>query len=532
MTLLNPEAEWLPPTPNESNNGSGNTANMPRPIYGLNDTGNADRLADTFGEDLIYCHERQAYYVWTGRRWQIDGFIQVERRAEQTIRNAYAEAGSIGNSDNRKMFLSFLNKSLSRNSLANMTHLAKKKVRGISATELDCDPWLLNVENGTIDLKTGNLRPHLREDLISKLIPLQYDPSATCPRFMEFIFRIMGDGPDASAEAKERADRLVQYLQRLFGCAATGRAEKILAVFYGQRGNNGKTTLLTTISRALGDREYGTQINIDSLMADPRGMGGSNAVNSDLADLQGARFVFTSEVDKGQRLSLGRVKYLTGLTHIRTRRLRENWIDFPPTHKLFMDCNDRPVISSPTDAVWNRLVCVPFDVVIPDDEIDTELPRKLEAELPGILAWIVEGALNYGRDGLKQRPPEVRASTADYREISDRLKEFLEDCCSIHPDAWAPWERIARIYEEWCRKNGEKYPLSRRDITDHLRVKGCEPKSKTLHGKLTRGWAGIEVLASVQSPDGGKENYGYVIPTPTGVDCVEPPEDGPDDASR
>ncbi len=100
-------------------------------------------------------------------------------------------------------------------------------------------------------------------------------------------------------------------------------------------------------------------------MADARGMGGNNAVNSDLADLHGARFVYTSEVDKDQRLSLGRVKYLTGITEIRMRRLRENWITFPPTHKLFMDCNDRPAISSPTDAVWNRLVCVPFDVVIP-----------------------------------------------------------------------------------------------------------------------------------------------------------------------
>jgi putative DNA primase/helicase len=505
MTPVMPGADWLPPTPNESNGGV-DPARAPRPVYGCNDTGNADRLAHTFGEDLIYCHERKSYYVWTGQRWQFDEFIQVERKAEQAIRNAFAEAGCIDDKDERNAFLSFLNRSLSRNSLANMLHLAKKKVRAIRATDLDRDPWLVNVENGTIDLSTGGLRPPCREDLTSKLIPLQYDPAAKCPRFMQFIYRIMGDGPDASADAKERADRLVHYLQRLFGCAATGQAEKVLVIFYGHLGNNGKTTLLTTISKALGDREYSTQINIDSLMADPRGLGGNNAVNADLADLQGARFVFTSEVDKGQRLSLGRVKYLTGLTAIRTRRLRENWITFPPTHKIFMDCNERPVISSPTDAVWNRLVCVPFDVVIPDDEIDTDLPQKLEAELPGIVAWIVEGAINYSRDGLRQRPPEVRASTDDYRESSDRLKEFIEDCCRINSFAWVSSERIVGAYEDWCRKNGEKYPLQGRDFTDQLRDKGCVPKSKEIHGKPSRGWAGIDLMESAGAQEREREN--------------------------
>jgi len=506
MTPVIPKADWLPPAPNESNGGADDASGAPRPIYGWNDTGNADRLAHTYGEDLIYCHERKSYYVWTGQRWQFDEFIQVERRAEQTIRDAFAEAGSIDEERKRKAFLTFLNKSLCRNSLASMMHLAKKKVCAISATELDCDPWLVNVENGTIDLRIGALRPPCREDLISKLIPLNYDPSAKCPRFMQFIYRIMGDGPDASADAKGRAHRLVQYLQRLFGCAATGKAEKVLVIFYGGRGNNGKTTLLTTISRALGDREYGTQINIDSLMADPRGIGGNNAVSSDLADLQGARFVFTSEVDKGQRLSLGRVKYLTGLTPIRTRRMRENWITFPPTHKVFMDCNDRPVISSPNDAVWNRVLCVPFDVVIPNEEIDTDLPQKLGAELPGILAWIVEGALDYYRDGLSHRPPEIGASTEDYRESSDRLKEFIEDCCRINPFAWVSSERIVGAYEEWCRRNGEKYPLQGREFTDQLRDKNCAPKSKEIHGKQTRGWSGIDLVQSAGPQEREREN--------------------------
>jgi putative DNA primase/helicase len=481
--------DWLPPVESKSQD-AGSTGG---PHYGWNDSGNADRLADAHGSDLIYCRERKSYYVWSGARWEFDEFIESEKRAEQTIRAAFAEAGTIQDEKKRSAFLAFLNRSLSRNMLANMIHLAKKKVRVIGATELDCDPWSLNVQNGTLDLRTGHLRPHQREDLLSKLIPLDYESAAPCPLFMAFIYRIMGDGPSAPADAKERAHRLVQYIQRLFGCAATGKAEKVLAVFYGQMGNNGKTTLLTTISKALGDREYATQINIDSLMVDPKGVGNSNAVNADLADLQGARFVFTSEVDKGQRLSLGRVKYLTGLTSVRTRRLRENWITFPATHKIFMDCNDRPVISSPTDPVWNRVVCIPFDVVIPGDEIDTDLPSKLEAELPGILAWIVEGALNYHRDGLAFRPTEVQASTDDYRQSSDRLREFLEDCCHLNQFAWVSSAGLVGAYQEWCRRNGEKFPLEGRDFTDQVRAKGCSPKSKEIKGKSTRGWLGIDL---------------------------------------
>jgi putative DNA primase/helicase len=481
--------DWLPPAEGPATAATGFRGEN----YGWNDSGNADRLADAHGSDLIYCRERNSYYVWSGQRWEFDEFIEAEKRAEQTIRIAFAEAGAIQDEDERQAFLAFLNRSLSRNSLANMIHLAKKKVRVINATELDCDPWLLNVQNGTIDLRAHHLRPHRREDLVSKLIRLDYSPAARCPLFMAFIYRIMGDSPHASAAAKERAHRLVEYLQRLFGCAATGKAEKVLAIFYGPMGNNGKTTLLTTINKALGDREYATQINIDSLMMDPRGLGGNNAVNADLADLQGARFVFTSEVEKGQRLSLGRVKYLTGLTSVRTRRLRENWITFPPTHKICMDCNDRPVISSPTDPVWNRVVCIPFDVVIPQDEIDTDLPGKLEAELPGILSWIVEGALNYHRDGLSLRPAEVQTSTDDYRQNSDRLREFFEDCCNLNQFAWVSSERLVAGYKGWCTRNGEKYPLEGRDFTDQIRAKGCSPKSKEIKGKSTRGWLGIDL---------------------------------------
>jgi len=220
---------------------------------------------------------------------------------------------------------------------------------------------------------------------------------------MAFLYRIMGSDPDASEGENDRAEQLVSYLQRVFGCAATAKPEKLLFVLYGD-GNNGKTTLLEIIRDALGDKEYAGQVQVDSLMIRPKEAISNNAVNTDLADLQGCRFVSSSEVEQGQRLSLSRVKYLTGLGQIKARRLHENMITFQPTHKLFLDCNHRPVITDPNDAIWNRVKCIPFKVQIPDAEIDKNLPAKLRTELVGILRWIVEGAVLYHARGSVTHP--------------------------------------------------------------------------------------------------------------------------------
>jgi len=221
--------------------------------YHWNDTGNADRLADLYGPELVYCTERKSYYVWNGQQWQFDEFVEVEKRAEKTILEAFGEAKHITDAEKRKTFLRFVNGSLSRAALANMMHLAKKKVRQVSANDFDRDPWTLNTENGTVDLRTGALRPHRPEDLLSRLILLRYDPHAKCPQFMAFLHRIMGSYPDASEGDNIRAEQLVSYLQRVFGCAATGKPEKLLFVLYGE-GNNGKTTLLEVIRDALGTK--------------------------------------------------------------------------------------------------------------------------------------------------------------------------------------------------------------------------------------------------------------------------------------
>jgi P4 family phage/plasmid primase-like protien len=471
--------------------------------YLWNDTGNADRLADLYGHDLIYCTERNSYYVWTGKQWRFDEFVEAEKRAEKTMLEAFAEAKHIADGEKRKAFLRFVNKSLSRAALASMIHLTKKKVRQASASDFDQDPWTLNTENGTVDLRTGTLRPHRREDLLSKMIPLRYDEHAECPQFMAFLFRIMGSHPDASEGDNINVEQMVSYLQKAFGCAATGKPEKLLFVLYGE-GNNGKTTLLEIIRDALGDKEYAGQVQVDSLMIRPKEALANNAVNTDLADLQGCRFVSSSEVEQGQRLSLSRVKYLTGLGQIKARRLRENMITFRPTYKLFLDCNHKPVIADPNDAIWNRVKCIPFKIQIPKEEIDTGLPAKLRTELTGILRWIAEGAALYYHEGLGD-PPDVMAATEQYRQESDRLKEFFEDRCTVatggdvnswkKKKCWVPVADLYGTYLSWAEASGDKHPLSKGLFDERLQKLGRKQDRVRPDGgrdtKQIRVWLGI-----------------------------------------
>ncbi len=460
--------------------------------FGWHDTGNADRLVCRHGSELLWCEERKSFGVWTGQYWKLGSDLLVKRMAERVMRDAYAEVGSIDDTDKRKEFLRFLNKSLSRSGVANMVEVAQRKVDLVSPGDFDADPFLLNFENGTLDLRSGLLREHRPADKITRCIPYAFDWNAPCSRFHRFLGRIMGDHPAATPQECERAYRIIGYLQRLFGCALTGKPEKILAILHGS-GNNGKSTLIETIRAALGGKQYAGQMQIESLMVNPAQASGSNAINADLADLQGCRFVTASEPEKGMRFSVARIKYLTGLTEVKARYLKENPFTFKPSHKVFVDANDRPIINDPHDAVWNRVKLIPFEVKIPDSEIDTGLGDALLKELPGIMAWLAEGAREYIRHGL-QEIPEVSAATEEYRQESDRLKDFIEDHCIVLPTAWVGVSNLWDAYRKWEEENGVKFPLVKTAFDERIQRLGCTKKVKEC-GTI-RAWQGIGLKAS------------------------------------
>jgi putative DNA primase/helicase len=366
----------------------------------------------------------------------------------------------------------------------------------ISESDLDTNPYLLNCLSGTIDLRDGSIHAHLPEDYISKLIPIKYDPDAECPVFLRFVYEIMGDNCDA--EPNEKAVALVDFLQLLLGAAATGIPEKILIVLYGT-GNNGKTTLIEIIRDVLGNGEYAGEVNIESLMAKAKDAGSNNAINSDLADLRGCRFVSSSEVEQGQRLSLSRVKYLTGMGQVKARRLHENWMTFRPTHKIFLDANHKPVISDPTDAIWNRVKCVPFGVEIPPEKRDKDLPHKLRAEMSGILNWIVKGAIRYLRDGLGSLPIDVDEATEAYRQQSDPIGDFFEERCVVEQNNERCWIYITQLYStysSWAESSGLRYTLPKPDFNERVAAKGfhiIRPGDGSKSEARPRAWAGIRL---------------------------------------
>ena len=295
----------------------------------------------------------------------------------------------------------FARASLNTKRITNMLREAQPDL-AITPAQLDQHPDLLVFLNGTVNLKTGELQPHRKADLITKLVRFEYHPAATCPIFVATLARLMGAEPNCAEADHARADQLVSAMQTCFGYSITGHTrEKVVFILFGA-GNNGKTTILSLFLKLL--EELSALLQIETLMVRQE----NNNSQADLADLRGARFVMTSETEEGQRLAEGKLKRITqGMGKIKTTRKYENPVEFPETHKLWMDANHKPVIRGTDAAIWNRIVPIPFTVTLPQHEIDRELQRKLLGEAEGVLAWAVAGAVRWYRDGLV-RPHEMQ----------------------------------------------------------------------------------------------------------------------------
>jgi putative DNA primase/helicase len=432
----------------------------------LTDFGNAERFVDEYGDRVRWCGPWGKWLVYDGRRWVLDDTGVVERWMKATVRAIYAEAAEVEDSQERKAIADHAKRSESSQRIDGALRLARSEP-GIPVLprDLDADPWLLNVLNGTIDLRTGELRPHDREDLITKLAPVEYDPDARAPTFEAFMARVLP------------SEVLRRFVQRVIGYAAAGVvSEEVLVILYGV-GANGKSTLVNVVMEALGD--YAMQAAPDLLLAKK----GSHP--TELADLFGARFVASVETDEGRRLAEGLVKQLTGRDPIKARRMREDFWQFDPTHTVFLATNHRPEVKGTDHAIWRRLKLAPFEVTIPEAEQDKGLPEKLREELPGILAWIVAGCLDWRREGLGE-PEEVRSATTSYRADMDVLAGFVEDRCVVDAEAWTKFAELYASYQDWCDESGEKAETKRRFGT-RLKERGFEPDRGTGNVPIRRG---------------------------------------------
>ena len=416
-----------------------------------NDHGNAERLIAMYGEDLKYCHGFKKWLVWDGVRWAVDDTDQARRLAKMTMLEFLKQAIDRGADEKGEKFA---RSSLDARRISSMLSMAECEIY-VRPAELDTDPFALNFLNGTVDLRTGEMRAHWRSDLITKLVRYKYSPSAACPRWLAFLAQVMGEVPGAAEDDLDRSQRLVAYLRRALGYSLTGTTiEKAVFIPFGT-GDNGKSTMLSTFRHLV--EEYSVLLQVDTLMVRQE----SNNTQADLADLRGARFVQTSETEEGQRLAQGKLKRITqGMGKIKATRKYENPIEFAETHKLWMDTNRKPTIRDVDDkATFNRLHPIPFTVTIPKDQIDKELPGKLLNEAEGILAWAVEGARLWHAEGLA-KPAEVEAAKDQWREDMDQLGRFIEERCVTSDVFGASAASLYADYKQWAADGGERSPLT------------------------------------------------------------------------
>jgi putative DNA primase/helicase len=476
------------------------------------DVRNTERLVELFGPDLRYVDAWSKFVVWNGKQWMVDSSGRAMRCTVETTRvmmdeaiNAFRVAGeelAAANGDDgaerdAKARLSAAHramawavKSQSAPRIAAMLTIAKSsEAIAITHHELDADPWLLNVENGTIDLRTGELRAHRRADHITKLAPVIFDAAAKAPTWDRFIDQAMAGNA-----------ALVDFLRRLIGYALTGSIrEHALGFFFGG-GRNGKSTFLGTIHSMLGD--YARPA--------PRGLLFKSKTErhpTELASLFGARFVTCSEVEAGRSFDEALVKDLTGGDHISARQMREDFWSFAPTHKFFLAGNHKPNVRGDDDGIWRRIRLVPWTVQVPEADVDKELPEKLRAELPGILAWAVRGCLEWQRDGLGE-PIEVREATDQYREESDVIGEFFRLRCLFHPEGVVARRMLRESYEVYAKDNGDRNPLGARAFAAKLRERGITETSLRRGLKVDDAWRGVRLQTDQELEAKGRGDVG------------------------
>jgi putative DNA primase/helicase len=427
----------------------------------LTDLGNAERIGDQHAEALRYVPELGSWHAWDGRLWIRDTDGAAERAAKRTVRAIYVEASAAPSDETRKLVADHAKRSESAPRIRAALELAKSDRRLIArAEQLNAKPWLLTCANGTVDLRTGELRAATPSDLITLGVSIPFEPNAPAPRWLQFL-----------EEVFDRDQDLIAFLQRWAGYCLTGETrEQCFAILYGN-GNNGKSTLVDALRLTAG--EFAHEARFDTFGAvkvsgrEPR---------EDLARLRSARMVVTSEPGSRRPLDTETVKKLTGGEQLVCRELYGQPFAYKPSFKLMVQTNHRPRISADDDAMWRRVRLIPFEQDFEGRE-DKTLPEKLEAEQAGILRWAVDGAVAWYRNGLGSASA-ITDATVSYRADEDQVGRFLADCCERDPEKATGTSVLRSAYEDWCEREGER-PLAANTFGTQLKRHGITKRDAT-----------------------------------------------------
>jgi putative DNA primase/helicase len=430
----------------------------------LSDLGNSRLFVRLHGERVRFVPAWNKWLLWDGTRWRADDLGAVVEMGKSVADARWDESRNTDDRARRQ----FAAASASNKFITAALKLAQSAPGiPVEPAELDRNPWLLNCPNGTIDLRTGALEPHRKTDLITKLCPTPFNPDAPAPRFERFLDSVFGGD-----------QQLAEFVQRFFGYSLTGDvSEQVLPIFWGG-GSNGKSTLLNVVMNTIGN-DYCLKAVSDLLMQKRH-----EAHPTERADLFGRRLVVCTETEDGRGMNESLVKELTGGDKIRARRMRADFFEFDPTHKLLICTNHKPRVRGTDHSIWRRLLLVPFAVQFWNAEAgetgpaelrqDKHLPAALAAEADGILAWLVRGCLAWQRSGLSL-PEPVRAATAEYRTDDDLVALFIADACDCHSMYRIRSKSLYEGFQRFCDHIGER-PISQRSFGETLTQRGFERK--------------------------------------------------------
>jgi len=430
----------------------------------------AYRLADSHADLLMHVHGI-GWHAWDGRRWVEDNQGEAKRAVLEVLRDALST--SLGDKDLR----ADVNKCESAAGVAGVLDLAAAlEPFAFTVADLDADPYLLNVGNGCLDLRTFELRAHDPYDRITKVTNGAYTDEPG-QRWATFLDRVLPD-----PEVRD-------FLQRLVGVGLLGVVvEHVLGILTGV-GRNGKGVFYGALGYALGD--YATVAEPDLFMhregAHPTGE----------MDLRGVRWAVVSENDKGRRLAEATMKRLTGGDEIKARRMRQDFVRFKPSHTPILVTNHLPVVAGDDPALWARMRVVPFDVVIPTAERDVHLEERLQLDADAILSWAVAGYRDYLDRGGLAEPKAVTVATDDYQKESDAVRRFVDDCCIVNPHMWVTTGDAFHRWSHWSVQDGAEQ-MSRKAFGQALDRLGY-PAGKG--GRAGRQRKGIGLYADDQEAD-------------------------------
>lgn len=402
----------------------------------LDDAGHADAVLSLYPDRFVFVHE-WGWLAWTGTHWSRERGLYLLRSAtEDTLirRMQAAEELYRGSSKAARGKADEIRKGSKPTAgriQAVLFILEHRLLR--QAAEFDADPWLFNVQNGTLDLRTGALRRHDPNDLITLLAPVKFDAAAAAPLWAVFLEQMI---PDPTVR---------EFLQRALGYCLTGSTREQAMFYWWGSGNNGKSTILDVVRRVMGP--YAMQASHDLLIQQ---RGEKHA--SELADLKGRRLVTVQEVPEGRSMAVSIMKAVTGETVMRARRLYHEPFEFQQTGKIILSANNKLEIREDDDGTWRRIRLTPFTVSIPREQVDKTLPDRLADELPGILNWLLAGSIAWHMEGLAE-PAAILDASQEYRNESDTVGSWLAERCVLTPQAQYRSQKLYDDYAAWCAAN-------------------------------------------------------------------------------